>query len=189
MTPGEMQQAYQSLSGALLNIQQTIAPQVLAQLEALHLEMAKGISNAGNVQNFRTAFQGFWGIALSQVRNFDLLRSMQPFLRPALGLAGCTFANIELVGLAITGFLTSEIIIGVMLALLVAAIVIFLVWLFLKYIAPALGNLLFWTPKTSPQPMMTPQWKNLFGALNSPKYGPAYAVNSGSIPSEISLAA
>lgn len=187
MTPGEMQQAYQAISNALINIEQSVGSAVMGQLQALQMEMAKGLSNAGTAQNFRTAFQGFWAISLSQVRNWNLLRAMQPFLRPALGLAGCTFANIELVGLAITGFLTSEIIIGAMLVLLVAAIVIFLIWLFFKYIAPALGNLLFWTPKTSPQPMQTPQWGRLFGALTSPKYGPAYAINSGSIPSEISL--
>ncbi|HMS43536.1 MAG TPA: hypothetical protein PKE69_25120 [Pyrinomonadaceae bacterium] len=188
MTETQMMQAFQAIYGGLNSIQQSVGPTVLAQLNQLQQDMAAGMSN-GSAQNFRTAFQGFWAIALSQVRNMHLLRAMQPFLRVGLGVAGCTWANIEIVGLAITGFLTSEIIIGAMLAFLVAAIVIFLIWLFFKYVLPALGNILFWTPKQNPQPMQTPQWKNLFSALNSPQFGPAYSINSGSIPSEISLEA
>ncbi len=185
MTQVEMIQALNALNNGLNSIQQSIGPAVLAQLNQFQQSMAAGMSS-GSTQCFRTAFQGFWNIALGQVRNMNLLRAMQPYLGMGLGVAGCTFANIEMVGLAITGFLTSEIIIGAMLVLIVAAILIFLVLLLIK-LAPVIKNGIFSPVNQRPQPMQTPHFENLLNALRNPAFGPVYAINSGSLPSEISL--
>ena len=182
----EMVRMWQQVSFGLNGIQNTLAPDVLNKLNALGLQMSSAISSS-NVQAFRGSFQQLWSIALTQVRNVGFLNAIKPFLRPALGLVGGTWARIELCSLAVTGALASEILLSAALVIVVAAIAILLFLLIWKWLLPALSNALNWMPAQSPQPMQTPQWNRIFGALNDPTIGPTYAINTGALPSSISL--
>jgi hypothetical protein len=191
MTQQEGYALWQQISYGLTQIESSIPPAVLAELNQIKEAMRQTLMAAGGGAAFRASFQQLWRISLTQVRNVNLLRAMQPFLRPGLGLIGGTWARIEICSLAVTGCLASEIIIGTFLVLVAAIIVVFLLYLILKALQALWELICFawhWQPQQSPQPMQTPKWGNLWSALNDQRFGPVYTINTGNAPSEIEVA-
>lgn len=159
-----------------------IAQQLEAGLQAELMSFGVMLSGATSQAAFQTAFRGIWPIALNRARDINLLRLLQPMLRPGLGFVGATWARIELATLAFTGATMSEILLGVLAAIVVIAVAILLIllaiWLFQK-LRDAMG----WVPaQQNPQPMQTPHWNNLLNSLNAAPYGPVYALNQGAVP-------
>lgn len=187
MTQEEARILFITLEGNLVNIRACFSPESLKQIDSLRQALAMCL-NSGNTILFRALFQQLFNIAMYEAQNPQFLRALQPYLRPALGLAGCALTSIEIFSFSMFG-MTAAAAIGAVfyygiMAMAACAIVIFIVWLLIE------GVKWFATWKTSRQitPMQTPEWSNLISAFNHQDYGPVYGFNNNTIPYHIAAA-
>jgi hypothetical protein len=158
-----------------MQIEGAIEATAMAELNALQAQMGAAVASPTGQAAFKGLFQQFWKISLTQLRNVNLLNAIQPFLRPALGFWGATWARIEICSLALTGALASEIIFWTSLFLIAAIICIFLIMLLLRLIDRGM------------QVPQGPKWQPLINAMSDPTIGPVYTINTGNAPSLIEL--
>ena len=155
MNPG----LYASIAQAAQNVSKEFYIELMACVNTL--------TKASGEAAFQASFRQTWVLALKHIRDLDLLRALQPLLRPGLGFLGASWARIEMASLALTGALASEILLGFLLGILLAALVALLVLLALWL----LGKLRQWMdyiPPQRPQEVQTPHWGKLLNYVKRP---------------------
>ena len=187
MTPDEARILFITLEQNLVNIRACFSPESLKQIDSLRQGLTMCL-NSGNTIMFRMLFQQLFNIAMYEAQNPQFLTALQPYLRPALGLAGCAWVSIETFSFSMFG-MTAMAAVGAVfyygiMAMAACAVVIFIIWLLVE----GVNWLANWKTSRQFTPMQTPEWRNLISAFNHQEYGPAYGFNNNTLPSHIVVA-
>lgn len=142
---------------------------------------------ATNPQGVITAL---WAVAIQEIRNPAVLRSLLAVARPAMSGMAIGWANANITCVALTGMTVGAVVSEIAFYICVAALVIalILIVLFLVKLAVSFFHwMVTWNPGArSPRPpMQQPDWSRLWNALNSSAIGPRYCIEDRCRPSAI----
>ncbi len=177
---------------------------VAQQLSALLSSLHGSLSTAGQTalasigatiaSNPQAAVRALWRLALTEIKNPAVLRSLLTVARPALGALGVGWANIQVASVAITGMTVGALVVEIMfwiaVAVLVIALILLIIWLFyqaVKGLAAFFQFVMSWNPGAGqqPAPMQTPNWGRLLNVLYDPAIGPLNTIEKQVKPTAI----
>lgn len=175
----------QQLSALLSSLHSSLSPAGQAALASI------GTTIASNPQ---AAVRALWSLALTEIKNPAVLRSLLAVARPGLGALGVGWANVQVACVSISGMtvgaLVAEIMFWIAVAALVIALILLLIWLLyqaVKGLAAFFNFVMTWNPGAgqNPTPVQTPNWGRLLNMLYDPAIGPLNTIENQVKPTAI----